>query len=171
MDTTYVWLAYNWSLSSLGDDRRKYPTFHYISTHSFYFIAKLNRMIIKGLFTAYFHLLGILLIALNGLNTLIVLIAVKFRLSTCRQYSIAPDKTIKKSKRFHESAKYVPLPNAPMAIILTVISNEKNAKMMSSNICERDNIAENHYICFSPCGLTIQAIDQHVHAHCRHFLW
>lgn len=50
-------------------------------------------------------LLGILLIALKGLKTLIVLIAVKFKFSTCKKYSKAPDITMKKSKRFHESAR------------------------------------------------------------------
>ena len=58
-------------------------------------------------------ILGIRLIALNGRNTLIVRIAVKFKFSTCKQYSKAPDMTMKKSKRFHESAKYVPLPHPP----------------------------------------------------------
>lgn len=80
-------------------------------------------------------LLGILLIALKGLNTLIVLIAVKFKFSTCKKYSKAPDITMKKSKRFHESARYVPRPHPPMAIIFIVISNEKNAKITSSKIC------------------------------------
>lgn len=50
-------------------------------------------------------LLGILLIARRGLNTLIVLIAVKFKFSTCKKYSKAPDITMKKSKRFQESAR------------------------------------------------------------------
>lgn len=72
--------------------------------------------------------------ALNGLNTRIVRIAVKFKFSICKQYSNAPATTMKKSKRFHESAKYVFLPYIPIAIILIVISNAKNAKIISSNI-------------------------------------
>lgn len=54
--------------------------------------------------------LGIRLMALSGLSTRIVLIAVKLRFSTCRQYSRAPASTMKKSSRFQESARYVFLP-------------------------------------------------------------
>lgn len=61
--------------------------------------------------------------------------AVKFKFSICKQYSNAPATTMKKSSRFHESAKYVFLPYIPIAIILIVSSKEKNAKMMSSKIC------------------------------------
>lgn len=50
------------------------------------------------------NLLGILLIARRGLSTRMVLIAVKLRFSICRQYSNAPDITIKKSNLFQESA-------------------------------------------------------------------
>lgn len=85
--------------------------------------------------TFFFNSLGILLIALKGLSTLIVLIAVKF-VSTCEKYSKAPDITMKKSKRFHESAKYVPLPQKPMAIIFMSISNVKNANITSSKTYE-----------------------------------
>lgn len=42
---------------------------------------------------------------------------------------------MKKSSRFQESAKYVFLPYIPIATILIVISKEKNAKIMSSKIC------------------------------------
>lgn len=57
-----------------------------------------------------FNLLGMRLMALSGLSTRIVLIAVRFRFSTCRQYSSAPASTIKKSRRFQESARYVFFP-------------------------------------------------------------
>lgn len=52
-----------------------------------------------------FVLLGILLMALSGLRTRIVRIAVRFRFSTCIMYSRRPASTMKKSKRFQESAK------------------------------------------------------------------
>lgn len=81
------------------------------------------------------HLLGIRFIALSGRKTLIVLIAVKFKLSKFRgKYSSPPRTTITKSKRFHESAKYAFFPYDPIAIIFIVSSSEKNAKIMSSNI-------------------------------------
>lgn len=48
--------------------------------------------------------------ARNGRRTRIVRMAVKFKFSMFKQYSSAPDITMKKSKRFHESAKYVFLP-------------------------------------------------------------
>lgn len=48
--------------------------------------------------------------ARNGLSTRIVRMAVKFKFSIFKQYSNAPDNTMKKSKRFHESAKYVFFP-------------------------------------------------------------
>lgn len=51
------------------------------------------------------YLLGMRFIARNGLSTRIVRIAVRFRFSMCKQYSSAPDSTMKKSKRFHESAR------------------------------------------------------------------
>lgn len=72
--------------------------------------------------------------ARNGRKTRIVRIAVKFKFSMFKQYSRAPDSTMKKSKRFHESARYVFFPYTPIAIILMVISKEKNANMISSNI-------------------------------------
>lgn len=50
------------------------------------------------------------LMALNGRKTRMVRIAVKFKFSMCKQYSSAPDSTMKKSSRFHESARYVFLP-------------------------------------------------------------
>lgn len=46
-----------------------------------------------------------------------------------------PASTMKRSSLFHESAKYVPLPYAPIATILMVISIEKKAKMRSSKSC------------------------------------
>lgn len=54
------------------------------------------------------YLLGILLIALKGLKTRIVLIAEKFMFTSFKKYSNAPANTMKRSKRFHESAKYAP---------------------------------------------------------------
>jgi hypothetical protein len=60
---------------------------------------------LKFLYLPEIYLLGMRLIALNGRNTRIVLIAVKFKFSTCKQYSRAPDSTMKKSSRFHESAR------------------------------------------------------------------
>lgn len=75
--------------------------------------------------------------ARNGRKTRIVRIAVKFKFSTFKQYSKAPDSTMKKSNRFHESARYVFLPYTPIAIIFMVISKEKNANMISSNICRK----------------------------------
>lgn len=72
--------------------------------------------------------------ARRGLKTLIVRMAVKFKFSTCITYSSRPAKTIKKSKRFHESAKYVVLPYIPIATILMHISKAKKANMISSNV-------------------------------------
>lgn len=72
--------------------------------------------------------------ARRGRSTRIVRIAVKLRFSMCKQYSRAPDNTIKKSKRFHESARYVFFPYIPIATILILISSEKNAKIMSSKV-------------------------------------
>lgn len=77
-------------------------------------------------------LLGIRLIALNGLNTRIVRIAVKFKLSICRQYSKTPAHTIKQSNLFQVSARYVPGPYNPMAIILINISIVKKTNIISS---------------------------------------
>lgn len=84
------------------------------------------------------NLLGILLIARRGRNTRIVLTAERFKLSL-RPYSAAPAKTITKSRRFHESARYVPRPYTPIAIILIVISNEKKAKIKSSKSYKETN--------------------------------
>lgn len=82
-----------------------------------------------------YYLLGIRFMARNGRKTRIVRMAVKFKFSIFRQYSSAPDSTMKKSKRFHESARYVFLPQTPIATILMLISMEKNTNMISSNIC------------------------------------
>jgi len=48
-----------------------------------------------------------------------------------------PAITMKKSNLFQESARYVQGPYAPMAIIFTIISSEKNANMKSSNTCKQ----------------------------------
>lgn len=57
-----------------------------------------------------YYLLGIRFMARSGRRTRIVRMAVKFKFSMFKQYSSAPDNTIKKSKRFQESARYVFLP-------------------------------------------------------------
>lgn len=82
-----------------------------------------------------YYLLGIRFMARNGRKTRIVRIAVKFKFSMFKQYSSAPDSTMKKSKRFHESARQVFFPQTPIATIFMLISKEKNANIMSSNIC------------------------------------
>lgn len=86
------------------------------------------------------YLLGILLMARKGRNTRIVLTADRFKLSL-RPYSAAPASTITKSKQFHESARYVPRPYTPIAIILIVISNEKKAKIKSSKSCKKNHLS------------------------------
>ena len=44
-----------------------------------------------------------------------------------------PARTMKQSSLFQESARYVSLPNTPMADILTIISKAKNVKIKWSN--------------------------------------
>lgn len=71
-------------------------------------VGDVNELVEKEDYKLY--LLGILLMARNGLSTLIVLIADRFIFSTLRQYSNAPARTMKRSSLFQESARYDPLP-------------------------------------------------------------
>jgi hypothetical protein len=65
---------------------------------------------------------------------------------------------MKKSNLFQESARYVLGPYAPIAIIFTIISSEKNANMKSSKTCAEICVTHYYGICGAKNGQKTRTI-------------